>query len=301
MINGIIIIDKEPGFTSHDVVAKMRGICGQRKIGHTGTLDPTATGVLPVCLGSATKLCDLLTDHDKEYVAELLLGTTTDTQDTTGTVLATRPVTVSEEKVREAIASFVGEYLQVPPMYSALKVNGKKLYELAREGREIERKARPVRIRELEILEMNLPVVKIRVACSKGTYIRTLCADIGDKLGCGGTMQSLRRTGVGRFGIEDTLTLGQLQALKDAGRVMDCVIAVDRVFADCPALHVSGAAVKLLENGNPFLPAQTTEGITYAAGEQVRIYFPDGSFAGIYAYAPERKQYKPVKMFLEKE
>ena len=180
MINGIINVHKEEGFTSHDVVAKLRGICGQKKIGHTGTLDPMATGVLPVCLGSGTKVCDMLTDKDKEYVAELLLGCTTDTQDVTGEVLSQCEVNVSEEAVREAVMSFVGDYQQVPPMYSALKVNGKKLYELAREGKEVERKARPVRILEIEILDMPLPVVKMRVACSKGTYIRTLCADIGE-------------------------------------------------------------------------------------------------------------------------
>ena len=171
MLNGIINIYKEKGFTSHDVVAKMRGICRQKKIGHTGTLDPDATGVLPVCLGCGTKLCDMLTDKDKEYVTELLLGVTTDTQDVTGQVLTQNAVEVSEEQVKEAIMSFLGDYMQVPPMYSALKVNGKKLYELARAGKEVERQARPVKILDLEILEMNLPVVKIRVACSKGTYI----------------------------------------------------------------------------------------------------------------------------------
>lgn len=195
MIHGIVIIHKEKGFTSHDVVAKLRGICGQKKIGHTGTLDPEATGVLPVCLGSGTKLCDMLTDKDKEYVTELLLGVETDTQDMTGTVLARHPVSVSQEQVREAVLSFGGSYMQVPPMYSALKINGKKLYELAREGKEVERRAREVRIEEIEILQMQLPVVRLRVVCSKGTYIRTLCADIGQKLGCGGVMESLVQIG----------------------------------------------------------------------------------------------------------
>ena len=238
MINGIINIHKEAGFTSHDVVAKMRGICGQKKIGHTGTLDPMATGVLPVCLGSGTKLCDMLTDKDKEYVTELLLGQTTDTQDVTGQVLSEKPVTVSEEEVRDAVMSFVGDYEQVPPMYSALKVNGKKLYELAREGKEVERKARPVRIIEIEIMEMQLPVVKMRVACSKGTYIRTLCADIGEKLGCGGTMKSLIRTRVSEFTLANAVTLNELQALRDTGRLSEVVLPVDMCFRECPALHV---------------------------------------------------------------
>ena len=186
---GIIVIHKEKGFTSHDVVAKLRGILHMKKIGHTGTLDPDATGVLPVALGKGTKLVDLLTDKEKTYEAVLHLGIDTDTQDMSGTVLEEKPVNVTEEEVRKVLKSFVGEQLQVPPMYSALKVNGKKLYELAREGKTVERKARPVCFYEIEPLEFHLPLVKIRVTCSKGTYIRTLCHDIGEKLGCGGCME----------------------------------------------------------------------------------------------------------------
>ena len=197
MIHGIINVYKEKGFTSHDVVAKLRGIVGQKKIGHTGTLDPDATGVLPVCLGKATKLCDLLTDKNKTYEAVLLLGKTTDTQDITGEVLEEKSTeALTEEKVREAIEGFIGDYEQIPPMYSALKVNGKKLYELAREGKVIERKARLVKILDIQILEIDLPKVRMEVSCSKGTYIRTLCHDIGEKLGCGGCMESLIRTRV---------------------------------------------------------------------------------------------------------
>lgn len=301
MINGIINIHKTAGFTSHDVVAKMRGICGQKKIGHTGTLDPQATGVLPVCLGSATRVCDMLTDRDKEYVAELLLGVTTDTQDTTGQILEKRLVdekTFSEERVYQAVMGFVGDYEQIPPMYSALKVNGKKLYELAREGREVERKARKVTIHEIEILEMHLPVVKFRVECSKGTYIRTLCADIGEKLGCGGAMQSLIRTKAGGFLLQDAISLDELQRLKDAGKLEDAVLPVDNVFAEYPILHVKEEWRKLLENGNPFYPEHTVEQMLFDAGEWVRIYREDNSFAGIYAYDKERKWYKPVKMFV---
>ncbi len=298
MLNGIINIHKEAGFTSHDVVAKMRGICGQKKIGHTGTLDPEATGVLPVCLGSGTKLCDMLTDKDKEYVAELLLGRTTDTQDVTGQVLSESPVEVSEEQVREAVMSFVGNYEQVPPMYSALKVNGKKLYEFAREGKEVERKARPVTILEIEILDIQLPVVKMRVACSKGTYIRTLCADIGEKLGCGGTMKSLLRTRVGQFSLENAITLEALQSLRDGGGLESVVLPVDGCFEDCPSLHVQEKWRKLLENGNSFYASQTREGETHPVGQWVKIYHEDGRFVGIYSYDKERKWYKPIKMFL---
>ena len=218
MIHGIINVYKEKGFTSHDVVAKLRGIVGQKKIGHTGTLDPDATGVLPVCLGKATKLCDLLTDKDKTYEAVMLLGMTTDTQDITGRILEEKSTeTLTADKVREVIESFIGDYDQIPPMYSALKVNGKKLYELAREGKVVERKARPVKILDIRIIEMDLPRVRMEVSCSKGTYIRTLCHDIGEQLGCGGCMESLIRTRVSAFQIEDAKTLEEIGALKQEG------------------------------------------------------------------------------------
>lgn len=299
MYNGIINIHKEAGFTSHDVVAKMRGILRQKKIGHTGTLDPEATGVLPVCLGSGTKLCDMLTDRDKEYVAELLLGISTDTQDMTGHILRECPVEADEGKVRDAVLGFLGEYDQIPPMYSALKVDGKKLYELARAGREVERRARRVFIRELEILDLSLPVVRMRVVCSKGTYIRTLCSDIGEKLGCGGAMQSLVRTRVGRFGLEDAVTLTELETLRDAGRIGEVLTPVDRLFEDCPMLHVQEQFGRLLKNGNAIRPGQTREDERYASGQQVRFYQEDGTFSGIYAYDEAGKYYRPVKMFLE--
>ena len=268
---------------------------------HTGTLDPMATGVLPVCLGNATKLCDMLADRDKEYVAQLLLGVETDTQDVTGQVTARHAVEATESRVREAVSSFLGEYSQVPPMYSALKVDGRKLYELARAGREVERKARIVVIHELEILECRLPVVEMRVVCSKGTYIRTLCADIGERLGCGGTMQSLRRTRVGSFGLRSAHTLGELQQLKDGGCLGGVLLPTDSVFADCPALHVEEEACRLLDNGNPIRPGQTAEKEIHAGGRWIRMYRRDGSFAGIYAYEAEGGWYRPVKMFLEKE
>ena len=300
MYNGIINIYKEKGFTSHDVVAKMRGICKQKKIGHTGTLDPDAVGVLPVCLGSGTKLCDMLTDKDKEYVAELLLGVETDTQDISGQIIKKSEPVQDENFVREAVLSFQGEYMQVPPMYSALKVNGKKLYELARAGKEVERQARPVRIHEIEILEIKLPVVKIRVACSKGTYIRTLCADIGQKLGCGGTMQSLLRTKVGIFKAEDAITLAQLEELRDTVGIEKKLYTVDSVFAELPALHVAEEFCKLLDNGNAFYTKQTLEKKKYPENEWVRVYGKN-KFYGIYAYEEEKHRYKPVKMFLTEQ
>lgn len=298
MWSGIIVVNKEAGYTSHDVVARMRGIFGQKKIGHTGTLDPDATGVLPVCLGTATRLCDMLTNKDKEYVAGLLLGLTTDTQDMTGRELSRSEAIVSEEELAKAVFEFQGEYRQIPPMYSALKVNGKKLYELAREGREVERKARTVWIREIEILECRPPEAVLRVVCSKGTYIRTLCADIGDRLGCGGVMKSLKRIRSGDFSLDSAFTLSRLEELRDQGRLEEALIPVDSVFLSEPALHTESEGTRLLENGNALKPSQTKEKKIYESGRWVRMYRENGSFAGIYTYDEERRRYRPVKMFL---
>ena len=298
MINGILNVYKEAGFTSHDVVAKLRGICRQKKIGHTGTLDPEAVGVLPVCLGSGTKLCDMLTDKSKEYEAVLLLGQVTDTQDVTGTVLEEHEVTADEEQAVEAIRSFVGAYEQIPPMYSALKVNGKRLYELARAGKDVERKGRPVEIHSIEILSVSLPEITFRVACSKGTYIRTLCHDIGQKLGCGGTMKSLKRTRVGIFTIDGALKLSQLEELAAQGRLEEKVIPVEAMFTELPALTVKDAFARLIENGNAFYPGQAEESVRTPDGGQVRVYDRKGRFYGIYAFSEEKERYQPVKMFL---
>ena len=298
MINGILNVYKEAGLTSHDVVAKLRGICRQKKIGHTGTLDPEAVGVLPVCLGSGTKLCDMLTDKSKEYEAVLLLGQVTDTQDVTGTVLEEHEVTADEEQAVEAIRSFVGAYEQIPPMYSALKVNGKRLYELARAGKEVERKGRPVEIHSIEILSVSLPEITFRVACSKGTYIRTLCHDIGQKLGCGGTMKSLKRTRVGIFTIDGAQKLSQLEELAAQGRLEEKVIPVEAMFTELPALTVKDAFARLIENGNAFYPGQAEESVRTPDGGQVRVYDRKGRFYGIYAFSEEKERYQPVKMFL---
>ena len=231
MIHGVLNVYKEKGFTSHDVVAKLRGITKQKKIGHTGTLDPDACGVLPVCLGKATKLCDMLTDKDKVYETVLLLGKQTDTQDISGEVLKEADASkLSEETVKDVIMEFMGDYSQIPPMYSALKVNGKKLYELAREGKTVERKAREVKIYEIEILEMSLPRVKMRVRCSKGTYIRTLCHDIGERLGVGGCMEELLRTKVERFETAGSKTLSEIEAAVTEGRMSELLVPVDEMF-----------------------------------------------------------------------
>ena len=296
-MDGLINVYKERGFTSHDVVAKLRGILKQKKIGHTGTLDPEAEGVLPVCLGKATKVCELLTDKDKTYQAVLLLGMETDTQDTTGTVTARAPVTASEEDVREAVQSFTGSYDQIPPMYSALKINGKKLYDLARAGKEVERKARTVQIHEIRIEEIALPRVIMTVTCSKGTYIRTLCYDIGRKLGCGGCMEKLLRTRVERFTLEEAYTLSQIEKIRDEGRLEEILTPVDRLFSQYPLFQAVSEAEKRLENGNPLLCEDLTE-VKEPERGPVRIYAADGRFSGIYQYDPKIHRYRPVKMFL---
>lgn len=307
MINGVINIYKEKGFTSHDVVAKLRGIMRQKKIGHTGTLDPDATGVLPVCLGSATKLCDMLTEKQKEYVAKVRLGVVTDTQDMTGTVLEEKEVTVSEEEVMSAIHSFVGHYEQIPPMYSALKVNGKKLYELAREGKEIERKARPVDIYYIDILNMDLPEVEIRVGCSKGTYIRTLCHDIGQMLGCGASMAELERTKSGQFSLDTALTLAVLEEkIKSAEEqreemIKTLVIPVDQMFMGYEELRLLPEWERLVENGNAF--EEKNLRVEYKKKDrenqsQYRVYLGENTFMGIYEYRKKERRFCPVKMFL---
>lgn len=299
-INGVINVYKEKGYTSHDVVAKLRRILHQKKIGHTGTLDPDAEGVLPVCLGRGTKLCDVLADHDKEYETVLLLGTVTDTQDITGTVIRTGQVNVTEDEVRECIRSFQGEQMQVPPMYSALKVGGKKLYEMAREGIEIERKPRPVHFYNIEVIEMELPRVKIRVHCSKGTYIRTLCHDIGEKLGCGGCMEKLLRTRVERFELLGARKLSQIQEFADRGKIEDIVIPVDQMFDSFSGCKVKQKADRLVHNGNFFpISLLENEAIIRNTGEQLRIYDSTGEFIGIFTKKGERMT--PVKMFYSKD
>ncbi len=299
MNHGMINVYKEKGFTSHDVVAKLRGICKQKKIGHTGTLDPDAVGVLPVCLGSATKLCDMLTDKEKEYIAEFKLGCVTDTQDISGKILEECAVEVSVEQVREAIYSFVGDYDQIPPMYSALKVNGKKLYELAREGKEIERKSRPVRILEIEILEEQMPEFCIRVRCSKGTYIRTLCHDIGQSLGCGAVMTSLKRTQSGDFKIEEAYLLSEIQSKADEGSLHELIIPVEKMFEKLPAILARENAAKALANGNQLKQDEYISEKELSNDEQVRLYSPEGNFHGVYRYDKRRKLLCPVQLFFE--
>ena len=302
MIHGVINIHKEKGFTSHDVVAKLRGIIGQKKIGHTGTLDPDATGVLPVCLGKATKLCDMLTDKNKTYRTIMLLGKTTDTQDISGEVLSETSTTeLTEEEVLACIESFVGDYNQIPPMYSALKVNGKKLYELAREGIEIERKARLVTIYEIRVISMKLPYVEMEVSCSKGTYIRTLCHDIGQKLGCGACMKELIRTKVSRFKLTESYTLDQVRSIKDAGKLDAILVSIDSMFEEYEAVSLQEEYSSLVYNGNPFMPKHIVEQKWWEDQTMVRVYDHKGIFLAVYRYEKEKGSFRIQKMFFDKE
>ena len=314
MINGILNIYKEKGYTSHDVVARLRGIVGQKKIGHTGTLDPEAEGVLPVCLGRATKVCDMLTDKNKTYEAVLLLGKVTDTQDITGKVLASHSLddpelpggAVTAQKAEECIRGFIGGYDQIPPMYSALKVGGKKLYELAREGRTVERKSRRIMIYDIRIREISLPRICMEVDCSKGTYIRTLCHDIGEKLGCGGCMEKLLRTRVGQFSLEQSLKLDDVERLVQEGRLDEVLIPVDRLFSDLDELCLRERFNPSGYNGNPLECRCFTSKITPALSGQTqqkrfRIYDSRRNFIGIYYYDRKKERLCPEKMFLDPE
>ena len=268
-MDGVLNIRKEKGFTSFDVVAKLRGILHMKKIGHTGTLDPEAEGVLPVVLGKATKLVELLTDKQKTYEALMHLGLETDTLDMTGTVLCEKTVEVSEEEVEAVIRGFVGEYKQIPPMYSAIKIGGKKLYELARRGEEVERKPRPVTIYELEVVEQTAPdAFTLRIRCSKGTYVRTLCHDIGRALGCGGCMSALRRTMAAGFTLADAVTLERVQLEGES-----LLQPVDSLFRAHPAYHIrTERAEALCRNGNPLAPPDAPADGLY------RVYGRDGTF-----------------------
>ena len=277
MANGIIIIDKPAGWTSMDVCAKLRGMFHEKRVGHAGTLDPMATGVLPVFIGRATRAVEFAADSDKEYIAGLKLGVVTNTQDTTGEILEERPVEVGGERLRRVLERFTGEIEQVPPMYSAIKVNGKKLYELARKGREVERKPRPVTIHELELL--GWPEAgedfSLRVVCSKGTYVRTLCHDIGQALGCGGCMSSLRRVKAAGFTLADSVTLGAVQAAVDRGEGESLLLPVDAYFAGLPMLALKTAgAEKRLRNGGLLTARDIPEG-------EYRVYGVDKTFLAL--------------------
>ena len=268
MPNGIIIIDKPAGWTSMDVCAKLRGIFHEKRVGHAGTLDPMATGVLPVFVGGATKAVSFAEEGQKEYIATLRLGLVTDTQDTTGTVLEERPVSLTRADIEAVLPRFTGDIQQIPPMYSAIKINGQKLYDLARKGREVERKPRPVTIYELELGEqLGECEYALRCRCSKGTYIRTLCHDIGQALGCGGTMAALRRTMACGYGLEQAVTL---EAAQQRGESL--LLPVDSLFARYPEYRIPSAGKEnRVRNGNAITDSRLADGL-------YRVYGADGAF-----------------------
>lgn len=318
MYHGIINVYKEKGYTSHDVVAVVRRIVGQKKVGHTGTLDPNAKGVLPICVGQGTKAASYLTDSDKEYRAVLRLGMTTDTQDVWGQTLTSHPVgaDVTEKVIRDTIRRFEGRQEQIPPMYSAVKVQGKKLYELARRGVTVERRPRTVTFYQICIERIELPRIIMRVSCSKGSYIRTLCHDIGAALGCGGCMEALTRTKAGPFLLSGSIRLDDLKQAVNEGDVSRWIIPVDTLFSEMPSFLVKERYAIAAKNGHPLAgymteadcsrkkPSDHPSGGEITPGKQEVLWrgvLPDGRFIGLYAYIPEKDCYRLRQMFFVQE
>ncbi len=289
-MNGIIIIDKPQEWTSNDVVSRLRRVFNTRRIGHGGTLDPMATGVLPVFVGRATRGVEFFGHAEKTYETTIRFGLTTDTEDITGKVLTETEVQVTEAELLAVLPKFRGDILQVPPMYSAIKVNGQKLYDLARKGREVKRQPRPITIHCLELLECSGTEAKLRVRCSKGTYIRTLCKDIGEALGCGGCMAALRRVQAGEYTLEGSVPLRDLLDLSEAGQDVEHLLRpVDSMFASHPKLKLNGKQTQLVKNGNAFTES--------CADGTYRVYAPDGEFLAL--CKAEKGTVKTIKSFFE--
>ena len=289
-MNGIIIIDKPQEWTSNDVVSRLRRVFNTRRIGHGGTLDPMATGVLPVFVGRATRGVEFFEHAEKVYETTIRFGLTTDTEDITGKTLTETEVSLTEEELQKVLPRFRGEILQVPPMYSAIKVNGQKLYDLARKGREVERQARPITIHELQLLDFSGKEARLRVRCSKGTYIRTLCKDIGEALGCGGCMAALRRVEAGEYTLEGSIPLRQLLDISERGEDVEAMLRpVDTMFASHEKLCLNEKQARLVKNGNAF--ASDCPDGTY------RVYAPDGEFLAL--CRAEGGKVSTIKSFFE--
>lgn len=289
-MNGILLIDKPSGWTSSDVVAKLRGILRERRIGHSGTLDPMATGLLVVFIGRATRAVEFAESHSKRYLAGLRLGLSTDTQDISGRILSEQPAAISEAMLKAVLQDFKGEISQVPPMYSAIKINGQKLYEIARKGGSVERKARQITIHDLQLVGREGEDFLLDISCSKGTYVRTLCHDIGETLGCGGCMSSLHRVSAGEFSIKNAYSLDQVQAAANTGDAEKLLLPLDTLFSGYPAVLVSAIGERSIKNG----------GGAYAPGEAegfCRIYSQAGEFLALGCAA--KGEIKTVKSFFE--
>ena len=300
-MDGLLIVNKERGFTSFDVIAKLRTILGQKRIGHLGTLDPEAEGVLPIVLGKATRLAELLSEGGKTYLTTLRFGISTDTQDTTGRLLERRPVLCGEETVRETVLSFVGEQDQLPPMVSAKKVDGKKLVDLARKGIEIERKAVPITVYGIEILKIALPLVTLRVRCSKGTYIRTLCHDLGEKLGCGAAMESLVREESSGCRIEKALYLDEIEALYLSGHLEARLLTLSDILSRFPSFRCAAEADKLLHNGNRLDARQGKFCTAPENGQPAAVFDSRGQLIALYRLNDSGKQLVPAVMLNGRE
>lgn len=288
-MNGILLIDKEPDWTSNDVVAKLKGVLHQRRIGHSGTLDPMATGLLVVFVGRATRAVEFAEGHDKRYLAGLRLGLVTDTQDISGTELKRQSMNVTEEQLTAALEKFLGEQEQIPPMYSAIKHHGRPLYEIARKGGHVERKARKIFIHSLCLAGRQGGDYLLDISCSKGTYVRTLCHDLGDYLGCGGCMSSLRRIQAGQFSVDKAHTIAQVQEYADRGRAAELLLPVDSLFQNLESCAVNANQEKKLRCGNEF-------GICVHDG-YYRVYSQTGEF--LMLGRAEKGTMKTVKSFFE--
>ena len=302
-MDGIIVVDKPQGCTSFDVVAAMRRLSGERKIGHTGTLDPMATGVLPLLLGRATRAASLLPDTGKTYEADFALGQATDTQDSTGTVKDRSGEPVSEERLLAALPAFRGRIFQTPPMYSAVRKNGRRLYELARKGIEVEREKRPVTIFRLELLRYDEASRRgsLLVECSGGTYIRTLCSDLGGALGSFGMMTGLRRTRAAGFALSEAVTLEKARSLSAAGELSSCLLPVERLFLSDPSVEVSGAQAARFLNGGPLaLDRLPPHPRLSRQGSRFRVLSPEKRFLGLGAVDLEKQELVILKLFGEK-
>ena len=309
MINGIINVYKEVGYTSRDAVSRLTGILRQRKIGHTGTLDPAAEGVLPMCVGKATKLCELLTDHKKQYIAVMKLGIATDTEDTTGEIIEKTDCSenwyeenLTAENLTKITDKFIGTQFQTPPMYSAKRVNGRRLYELAREGKVIERKPCEITVYGIEIKNIDIinREITVIVDCSKGTYIRTLCKDIGEALGCKAAMKSLLRTRTGDFYLENSYKLDEIEKIVKENRVDEIIIPIEKIFHNLRRIDVTGYSSVLLDNGGivNMEEARLETGFdNIKDGEKFRMYNKDGEFKAVYCYYEKINALKIDKMF----